>query len=160
MDTDSKGSHSRPLLLLVGKGKQANEDVNEVSWNFLDLISRPKTSAVFKQKEVPITKRSNPLISMLDDTLTNSKQSNINSSSFQSFSTANGSESRESNNIKVGRKHTKSALDAYYRIALQNQTAFKPVEKVEIEQRKLHDKHFASQHRALKGSLRSATILQ
>ncbi|CAF1515274.1 unnamed protein product, partial [Rotaria sordida] len=48
-----------------------------------------------------------------------------------------------------------SDLDALYRMALQNQTAYKSVEQKRIEERKLHDKEFASQYRALKGSMRS-----
>jgi hypothetical protein len=54
--------------------------------------------------------------------------------------------------------HKASDLDALYRMALQNQTAYKSVDQTRIHQRKLHDKEFASQHRALKGSMRSSSV--
>jgi hypothetical protein len=44
-------------------------------------------------------------------------------------------------------------------MALQNQTAYKSVDQTRIEDRKLHDKEFASKHRALKGSVRSAALV-
>lgn len=50
-------------------------------------------------------------------------------------------------------------LDTLYRIALQNQTACNSIERTHIDKRKLLDKEFASQHRALRGTIRSAGLV-
>jgi hypothetical protein len=54
-----------------------------------------------------------------------------------------------------------SNLDALYRIALQNQTAYKSsIGQTHVEKRKLFDKQFATQHPALSGTNRVAGLVK
>jgi hypothetical protein len=81
------------------------------------------------------------------------------SPSFYSLSSMATTGSRKLIQGKFVTTHKAADLDALYRMALQNQTAYKSVAHTRIEERKLYDKEFASQHRALKGSMRSAGVV-
>lgn len=150
----------RPLLLLLNEEtKKPNEPFFNIGANFL----RPKTSPNNQQVSTP--HRVNPLLNMIDARPFSSngsrqqqQQQQYDSSSFYSLSSAVTTGSRKLVQGKFINTHNKSNLDALYRMALQNQTAYKSVEQTRIEDRKLHDKEFASQHRALKGSMRSASV--
>ncbi|CAF3253657.1 unnamed protein product [Rotaria socialis] len=148
----------RPLLLLL---EPAIERSSDPLFNIDGNMFRPKTSP--NNKQAPDSHRVNPLLTMLggrpSSSMITARQ--VNSSelssnySFSSAGTANGRKLIQGKYIK---DHKESDLDAIYRIALQNQAAYKPVENKRIEERKLYDKEFASQHRALRGSMRSAGV--
>ena len=150
-----------PLLRLFDNGSDTSIDpiINKTQ-NFL----RPKTSPVNK----PLTTqyRINPLLALLDGCLVNpnsilqqqQQQYPFDSSSFYSSSSIGTASARKLIQHKFANKHKASDLDALYRIALQNQTAYQSVEKKVIEARKLQDKQFALQYRALKGSMRLASL--
>ncbi|CAF4479834.1 unnamed protein product, partial [Rotaria sp. Silwood2] len=152
----------RPLLLLLENEKEKTSDS---IINLGESLFRPKTSPTNKQVAGP--HRINPLLNMLDGRPTSSnnmirqqtqqqqQQQSFETSSFYSFSSMGTSSPRKLVQGKFVTTHKASDLDALYRIALQNQTAYKSVEQKRIEERKLYDKEFASQHRALKGSMRS-----
>jgi len=149
----------RPLLLLLGEEKKKTTDqIFNITENFL----RPKTSPMNQQ--VPTQRRINPMLNMLhgrpSSSNTGSRQQQLyDSPSFYSLSSMGTTGSRKLVQGKFVTTHKKEDLDALYRMALQNQTAYKSVEQKVIQDRILHDKEFASQHRALKGSMRSAGIV-
>ncbi|CAF1217053.1 unnamed protein product [Rotaria sp. Silwood1] len=152
----------RPLLLLLENEKEKTSDP---IINLGESLFRPKTSPINKQ--IPGPHRINPLLNMLDGRPTSSnnmmrqqiqqqqQQQPFDSSSFYSSSSMGTSNARKLIQGKLVTTHKASDLDALYRMALQNQTAYKSVEQKRIEERKLYDKEFASQYRALKGSIRS-----
>jgi hypothetical protein len=151
----------RPLLLLVGYEKE--KSLEESSFNLSDSFIRPRTSPSSKATSA-MQRRANPLMSMLNGVQTNSnnsipsQQPAFESTSFLSSSSMLTMGSRKLVQGKFVTNHKASELEVYYRMALQNQTAYKSVEKTQINQRKLLDKQFASQHRALQGSVRSAGL--
>ncbi|CAF1391565.1 unnamed protein product [Rotaria sordida] len=151
----------RPLLLLL---ENEREKPSDPVINLNENLFRPKTSPINKQ--LTSSHRINPLLNMLDGRPTSSnnmirqqiQQQSFDTSSFYSFSSMGTSNPRKLIQGKFVTTHKESDLDALYRMALQNQTAYKSVEQKRIEERKLHDKEFASQYRALKGSMRSVTF--
>lgn len=166
----------RPLLLLAEdeKTKALDAPVN-ITNSFLRSTSslqhrtRPNPFLnpldVTSQLPPPTPHRVNPLLAMLSTRPASSNvyrrqptQSYDSPSSFSLPSTG-VSTSRKLIQGKVITTHKKSDLDALYRMALQNQTAYKAVEHTRIEDRKLHDKEFASKHRALLGSMRSSGLV-
>ncbi|CAF1532460.1 unnamed protein product [Rotaria sordida] len=148
----------RPLLLLL---ENEREKPSDPVINLNENLFRPKTSPINKQ--LTSSHRINPLLNMLDGRPTSSnnmirqqiQQQSFDTSSFYSFSSMGTSNPRKLIQGKFVTTHKESDLDALYRMALQNQTAYKSVEQKRIEERKLYDKEFASQYRALKGSMRS-----
>jgi len=152
----------RPLLLLLeNESEKPVDPLINIAANFL----RPKSSPINKQ--FPIQHRINPLLNMLDGrpgSSTNTirsphyqqQQTSLESSSVNSLTSIPTTGPRKLIQGKFITTHKAADLDALYRMALQNQTAYKSVEQTRIDQRKLYDKEFASQHRALKGSMRSA----
>ena len=102
---------------------------------------RPASSNVYRQQQPPTAA---------------TQQQQYDSPSFFSSTSTGTTGSRKLIQGKYVVTHKKSDLDAFYRIALQNQTAYKSVDRTRVEDRKLHDKEFASRHRALQGSMRSA----
>ena len=144
--------------MLVGQEETKKQNPNELIWKFSDTFPRPMTTPAAPKKPVT-TRRFNPLLNMLEQNSTKISVANstLDSTSFQSFSSA----TTGSQNIARGKaaQHRKtSELEAFYRIALQNQATVTSVDKAEVEQRKLLDKQFASQYRALKGGFRSAGV--
>jgi len=144
-----------PLLLLLDND---NAETIDPMMNKTKSFLRPKTSPVHK----PLTTqhRIDPLLTLLDECLDNSnnviqqqQQYPFESSSFYSLSSTGKTRSRKLTQDKFFNKHKASNLDVLYRMALQNQTAYKSVEKKVIEERKLQDKQFAIQYRALKSSM-------
>jgi hypothetical protein len=152
----------RPLLLLLGEEKKKPLDsIFNINENFL----RPKTSPINRQ--VPTQHRINPILNMLHGRPFSSNngsrqqqpQQPYDSPSFYSSSSMGTTGARKLVQGKFVTTHKEQDLDALYRMALQNQTAYKSIEQKVIDDRKLHDKEFASQHRALKGSMRSVGIV-
>lgn len=80
--------------------------------------------------------------------------------SFESPSSIFTSPSRKLVQGKIVTDHKVSDLDAMYRMALQNQTAYKSIDPKRLNQQKLLDKEFASQYRALHGTIRSAGVVR
>lgn len=152
----------RPLLLLVDDGSEKSSAAFD--WNISESFLRPNTSP--EQKPNGTTKnRFNPLINMLDGNQINSNpsipfSSTFDSPSFHSASSRFTTGSRKLVQGKFVQEHKTQDLDAMYRIALQNQTAFKSIDQKRLNEQKLLDKDFASQHRALRGSLRSAGVVR
>jgi hypothetical protein len=107
---------------------------------------------------LPTQHRINPLLTMLQRrqsiSLNNQEQSSDSSSGSFLPSVVSTNTQRSGPTEKV------THIDVLYRIALQNQTAYKSVEPTRIDQRKLFDKEFAAQHRALKGTMRSAGLVK
>jgi hypothetical protein len=154
----------RPLLLLLdGNIKKPTDPIINLTESFL----RPKTSPINQQ--IPTQHRINPLLNMLNGRPFSSnnvsrqqqqqQQHQYDSSSVSSLSLMGTTGTRKLIRGKYITTRKKSDLDALYRMALQNQTAYKSVEQKRINERKLHDKEFASRHRALKGSMRSAGLV-
>ncbi len=151
----------RPLLLLLDNDVQKPpvEPIIDFSENFL----RPKTSPLTKHS--PNRQRKNRLLSMLSEQSINSnnrirsQRSSYSASSSLPPSRPSGSRKFEQSKLRPTTQEA-STLDALYRIALQNQTAYNSVEQTHIEKRKLLDKDFATQHRALKGSIRSTGLIK
>jgi hypothetical protein len=136
--------------------------------NMLDEKSTSLTniSPQQQQQQQPLSsQRVNPLLNMLSGRPVSSnvyrqqQTQQYDSPSFYSLSSTGTPGSRKLIQGKFVVTHRKSDLDAFYRMALQNQTAYKSVDQTRIEDRKLHDKEFASKHRALKGSVRSAALV-
>lgn len=153
---------SRPLLVLLDNDSEKSMDpIMSKTKSFL----RPRTSPA--NKPLTTRRRINPLLALLDGTLDNSnhvfqqqlqQQHPFESSSFYSSSSLGTTGSRIILPSKLINQHKESQLDALYRMALQNQTAYKPVERKLIEERKLQDREFAVQYRALKGSMRMTRL--
>lgn len=177
----------RPLLLLAeDESKKPVEPIFDITDSFLrpkssvfprnrvnpflntsPSISNTPATASTQQPATTISSRSNPLLAMLN---TRPASSNIprrqpptqlyESPSFSSLSSSTGTPgSRKLIQGQFITTHKKADLDAFYRMALQNQTAYKAVEQTRIDDRKLHDKEFASKHRALMGSMRSSGLV-
>ncbi len=136
--------------------------------NMLDGNSTSLTNISQPPPPPPSTPhRVNPLLTMLSGRPASSNvyrqqqpsSQQYDSPSFYSLSSTGTPGSRKLIQGKFVVTHKKSDLDAFYRMALQNQTAYKSVDRTRIENRKLHDKEFASRHRALKGSMRSASLV-
>jgi len=150
----------RPLLLLLDNDVQKPvEPIIDFSENFL----RPKTSPL--PKHSPNRQRKNRLLTMLSEHPINSnnrirsQRSSYSASSSVPSIIPSGSRKFEQSKLRPTTQEA-STLDALYRIALQNQTAYNSVEQTHIEKRKLLDKEFATQHRALKGSIRSTGLIK
>jgi hypothetical protein len=149
---------ARPLLLLLES--VAKEPVEPII-NLEEALRRPKTSPA-QQLAINHT-RANPLLNIL---MGNNTRKNPlvrehtfayqSTSSLPSVSSAGSPKSPQSPSLT---KANTPNLDTLYRIALQNATAYKAVERTHIEKRKLHDRDFASRHRAMKGSIRSAGVV-
>jgi hypothetical protein len=148
---------SLPLLLLVGNDIEKSV---ESMITFNKSFPRPNTSPV--KTHIPNSHRKNPLLTMLNERSINennslpSKQSKRDVVLFQPLMTPAGSRKFEHRKSTPNTTQKTSDLDTLYRIALQNQTAYKSVQQTHIDKRKLLDKQFATQHRALKGTIRSA----
>lgn len=137
---------TRPLLLLIDHHP---EPESEPVIDFQKTFLRPKTSPM-EPGGISANPRSNPLLNVLLQTKNEEKRSLRREKTFTS----------NPNGFTLPRLETKSAkLDTLYRIALQNQTAYQAVDKSRIENRKTEDKDFASKHRAMKGSIRAASVL-
>jgi hypothetical protein len=175
----------RPLLLLLNENSKKSVDpIFSITENFL----RPKTAPINQQVpsqhrvnpflsmlegrpassnnifQQPPQHRINPLLTMLDNRPASSNnvfrhQQQYDSPSSHSLHSTGTKGARKLFRGKFATLHKKADLDALYRMALQNQTAYKSVAQTRIADRKLHDKEFASQHRALKGSMRSAGLV-
>ena len=162
----------RPLLLLAEDEKKKALDT---PINITDSFLRSKSSLQHRNRpnpfldatsqQPPTPHRVNPLLTMLSGRPASSnvyrrqQTQSYDSPSFYSLSSTGAPGSRKLIQGKFIPTHKKSDLDALYRMALQNQTAYKAVEHTRIENRKLHDKEFASKHRALMGSMRSSGLV-
>ncbi|CAF1189072.1 unnamed protein product [Adineta ricciae] len=150
----------RPMLLLVDHDDEKHNDSNNGKSKHL---LRPRTTPV--QKRSTTQSRTNPLIALLDGYPSNSNpacQSQsppylFDSPSFNSSIGTMGS--RRLFPSKLLDQQKSANIDVVYRIALQNQIAFKEIDQKVIEERKLQDRDFALQHRALKGSIRMARLI-
>lgn len=166
----------RPLLLLAEDEKKKALDA---TINITDSFLRSKSSLqqrnrpnpflnlpdVTSQQPPPTPHRVNPLLTMLSGRPASSnvyrrqQTQSYDSPSSYSLPSPGAPGSRKLIQGKFIPTHKKADLDALYRMALQNQTAYKAVEHTRIENRKLHDKEFASKHRALMGSMRSSGLV-
>ena len=152
----------RPLLLLVDHNDAKHTDSINGKNKYL---VRPRTTPV--QKRPTAQSRTNPLIALLDGYPSNSNpacQSQsppylFDSPSFNSSSSIGTMGSRRLFPNKLLDQQKSANIDVVYRIALQNQIAFKAIDQKVIEERKLQDRDFALQHRALKGSIRMARLV-
>lgn len=149
----------RPLLVLIDNDiEKPTEPIINLNENFL----RPTTSPV--KKHLSAQQRKNPLFPMINENLIKSNRSQHSASTTNSsLPPIRSSSSRKIDQTKLltaMNTQNSSNLDTLYRIALQNQTAYKSVEQTRIEKRKLHDKEFATQHRALKGTIRSTGLVK
>ncbi len=151
-------SFLRPKTSPVNKQTPSPHRVNPLL-NMVDGKSSSLTNDS-QQPPTPTPHRTNTLLTMLSGRPASSnvyrQQQQYDSPSFLSSSSTGTAGSRKLIQGKYVLTHKKSDLDAFYRIALQNQTAYKSVDRTRVEDRKLHDKEFASRHRALQGSMRSA----
>lgn len=134
---------TRPLLLLIDKKA---EPIDEPIIDFEKSFLRPKTSPMKPVEGAPSSHRSNPLLNILMEEKTAIRREKTFTSSVNSSALP-----------RIDGKNAK--LDTLYRIALQNQTAYQAVEKTRIDTRKTYDREFASRHRAMKGSVRAASVL-
>ncbi|UJR14845.1 hypothetical protein I4U23_001830 [Adineta vaga] len=154
---------NRPLLLLLDNEHEKSTDP------FADKtkhLLRPRTTPV--QKRSTIQHRNNPLITLLDGYTNNSnpvyqqqqqQQSySFESPSYNSSSSMGTPSTQRFQYNKLLDQQKASNIDVLYRIALQNQTACKSIDKKAIEERKLHDREFALRHRALQSSIRMARL--
>lgn len=149
----------RPLLLLVDHSDDKHTDDKNKH------LLRPRTTPV--QKRSTTQSRTNPLLTLLDGYPSNSNPACqpqspsylFDSPSFNSSSSIGTMGSRRLFPTKLLDQQKSANIDVVYRIALQNQIAFKAVDPQVIQERKLQDKDFASQHRALKGSIRMARLI-
>lgn len=175
----------RPLLLLVeDESKKPVEPIFDLTNSFLrpgsspfhrnrvnpflnasPSISNPPPTQQQQPPSASNSLRANPILAMLSG---RPASSNIyrrqptqvyESPSFSSISSTGSPGSRKLIQGQFVTTHKKSDLDALYRMALQNQTAYKAVDQTRIDDRKLHDKEFASKHRALMGSMRSSGMV-
>jgi hypothetical protein len=152
----------RPLLLLV---EDESKKPPEPTINIMGNLFRPKTSPTHER--LSTSHRIDPILTMLhgrpfsSNNVSRQQQQQLpyDSPSLFSFSSMGTTGPRKLIQGKFVTSHKKEDLDAYYRMALQNQTAYKSVDQTRIEQRKLQDKEFASRHRALKGSMRASSGL-
>lgn len=149
---------ARPLLLLLES--VAKEPVEPII-NFEETFRRPKTSPAqpFATNHI----RANPLLNILIEK-TSRKSPLVREHTFAYQSTSSlpsvsSDGSRKSPQSPSLAKANTPNLDTLYRIALQNATAYKAVEQKHIDKRKLNDRDFASRHRAMKGSIRSAGVV-
>jgi hypothetical protein len=108
--------------------------------------------------------RENPLLTMLNEQVINStnpiRTQPTESGSVSFLPPIKPPTSRTHVQNKIITAQKPSNIDTLYRIALQNQTAYKSVEQTRIVRRKLIDKEFASQHRALQGTIRSTVLVK
>lgn len=153
----------RPLLLLVDDGSEKSSP--EFDWNMSESFLRPNTSP--ERKPAGTNKRRvNPLMTMLGGNPVNSSpsmqlvSSTFDSPSFRSSSSRLTNGSRKLVQGKFVQEHKAEDLDAMYRIALQNRTACKTIDQKRLNRQKLLDKDFATQYRALHGSIRSAGVVR
>ncbi len=153
----------RPLLVLLDNTVQTPvESIIDLGENFL----RPKTSPVHKHVSDP--ERQNPLMTMLNkhsprsNHSSRSAQSKSGSAAFLPLLTASSTRKFEQGRLipPTTAAQKTSNLDALYRMALQNQTAYKSIVETRIEKRKLLDREFTTQHRALKGTIRSTGLVK
>lgn len=152
-----------PLPLLVLLGKDVEKPVESLI-DFNGNFRRPGTSPV--RKSLPDPHRKIPLWAIHHErpikssNLVGSNQSERDASSFLPSITS--PHSRKFEHIKSASSATQktSNLDALYRIALQNQTAYKYIEQAQIEKPKLLDKQFATQPRAMTGTTRLAGLVK
>ena len=151
-----------PLLLLLNtdNDEKVSNSVKDVNVN----TCRPKTSINLKQSTNQ--HRANPLLTMLNGRPITSnamhgkqEQNSIEFTSLQSFSSVETLSPRKLVQGTLVTTHKVSSLDALHRMARQNQTAYKAVEHILIEKRKLLDKEFAFQYRALRGTMQSVGIM-
>jgi len=143
----------RPLLLLAeDETKQVTIDpIISIAENFL----RPKTSHVTRHVDTQ-HRVINPILNMLTNRPVTSHATRRSANhQYESSSSL----SLPVNSRRSASTHRTTDLDTLYRLALQNQTAYKSIDRTVIERRKLYDKEFASRHRALKGSVRSASLV-
>ena len=140
---------TRPLLLLID---HRPEPTDEPLIDFQQSFLRPKTSPMQPGggAAAPSSQRSNPLLNILMESAIAERPTLRREKTFTSTS-------NRSALPPIDRKSAK--LDTLYRIALQNQTAYQAVEKTRVEGRKTQDREFASRHRAMKGSVRAASVL-
>ena len=151
----------RPLLLLVGNGVQKPaEPVIDLEENFLQLRTSPR------KKPLPHSSHKNSLWTMLSDRSIKSSstvRSNLlerDAVSFLPPIRQSATRKSEHNKSTPSAIQQTANLDALYRIALQNRTAYQSVEQTHIEKRKLLDRKFASDYRALKGTIRSTGLVK
>lgn len=144
---------TQPLLLLIGNEiEKPVEPMINFSQNFL----RPKSTPMNIHK-----RNSNALLTMFHEPSTatiRTKTSDSNSNLFAPI-LSSGNSTRKSAKTKFNNQQNAPNLDTLYRIALQNQTACNSIEQAQIDKRKLLDKNFASQHRALRATMRSAGLV-
>ena len=149
---------ARPLLLLLES--VAKEPVEPII-NFEQAFRRPKTSPA--QQFTTNHTRANHLLNILmENTSRKSPLVREHTFAYQSTSSlpsvSSGGSRKPPQSPSLAKANTPN-LDTLYRIALQNATAYKAVEQKHIDKRKLNDRDFASRHRALKGSIRSAGVV-
>ena len=148
LSNDILEESTRPLLVLLldNHRKKSVEPLIDFSADFL----RPNTSPT--KRNFPDIRRKNALSTMFQG----SKQPEPHvippkSSSAQRVRHRPSPPSTRENHSNV---------DALYRIALQNQTAFKSTDQPHIEKRKLLDRDFAKRHQAMRATLRSAACVK
>ena len=105
---------------------------------------RPSTSPI--KKHLPELRRTNALSNMFQESKS-TKLPVLRSNSSRKIRPPKSAQHRVEQN---------SNLDTLYRIALQNQAACKSIDQSHIEKRKTIDRDFASQHRAMKATVRLA----
>lgn len=148
----------RPLLVLLDTPlEKPIESLININENFV----RPTTSPV--KKLISDQQGKNTILPRFNKHSAHSNRSQkleSNQNSFlPSITPTNSRKIDQTKLLTSMNTQDTTNLDTLYRIALQNQTAYKSVEQKRIEKRKLIDREFAIQHRALKGTIRSAKLV-
>lgn len=150
---EASSEPDRPLLLLVGNNEI--EKPVEPIIDFGQSLRRRKTLSANKHHQ-------NSLLTMLKErsnSSVRSKLSEYNTNIFAPILGSAGTQKYGQNKPNPLNTQKGPSLDTLYRIALQNQTACSTIEQAHIDKRKLLDKEFVSQHRALRATIRSAALV-
>ncbi len=135
----------RPLLVLLDNAvKKPVEPIID----FGEVFLRSKISPV--EKHLPDQQRKIPLLTMLNEHPMRSPRAEYGPGSILPSIKSSGPRKFEQSKLIAG-PNTQN---------LSNVTAYKSVEQKHIEKQKLLDREFAKQHRAFKGTLRSAGLVK
>jgi hypothetical protein len=161
-----KTSPINKLLPNQRRQKRVSPVLNEQPINLNNSRRQKPVSPVLNEQPINLSnsRRQKPVSPVLNEqpiNVNNSRRTQPSESDSASFLPPIGPPtSRKFVQNKFIATKKPSNLDTLYEVAFENQTAYKSVEQTRIVGRKLVDKEFPSQQRALKGIMRSTVLVK